>query len=67
MRRTDTQYELTLKLHSIRAVCCMTGLSRSTIYRMMARDLFPKSVKISAGRVAWRQDALVDWLNARGA
>lgn len=33
----------------------LTTLSYPTIYRMMARGLFPRQVKIGAKRVAWRK------------
>ncbi|KAA9005944.1 helix-turn-helix transcriptional regulator [Histidinibacterium aquaticum] len=43
----------------------MTGLSRSSIYDMMARGEFPKPVKIGRRAVAWREGDIVAWLNAR--
>ncbi len=32
-----------------------TGLSRSTIYRMMERDEFPKPTKLGVRAIGWRQ------------
>jgi len=43
----------------------MTGLGRSTIYRMIARQQFPGPVRIGDRAVAWRQDELDSWINAR--
>ena len=35
------------------AVCRMTGLRRSTIYRMQTNGQFPQRVKIGARAVGW--------------
>ena len=37
------------------------GLSRSTIYAMMADGRFPKSVKLGHRAVGWRSDDLQTW------
>ena len=37
------------------------GLSRSTIYAMMANDRFPKPVKLGHRAVGWRSDDLQTW------
>ena len=55
-----------LKLVGIKTVCDLTSLSRATIYRLFEVDKFPKPLKITASRVAWRQQAILDWLAARG-
>jgi prophage regulatory protein len=49
------------------AVCERTSLSRSSLYRLMGQGQFPKPIKLSAGRVAWREGDLTDWLKSRGA
>lgn len=43
----------------------VTGLSRSTIYRMMNRDDFPKATKLGIRAIGWRQSAVADWIEAR--
>lgn len=43
----------------------MTGLSRSTIYAMMAEGRFPKPVKLSKRAVGWRESDVVAWLDSR--
>ena len=43
-----------------------TGLSRSTIYRMMERDEFPKPTKLGVRAIGWRQSAVMDWIEGRG-
>jgi prophage regulatory protein len=47
------------------AVLQMTGLSRSTIYRMIAEHTFPAPVKLAKRAVAWRPDGLRQWTIAR--
>jgi prophage regulatory protein len=50
------------RLVSLSVVCKATGLSRSTIYRLVADGDFPKPVKPSKGRVAWREREVLAWL-----
>ncbi len=48
------------------AVIEATGLGRSTIYRMMAEGTFPKSIKIGARAVAWRESDIKEYLDGLG-
>ena len=41
----------------------LTGLSRTSIYRMMERGEFPRPVRITAKAVAWREADLSQWLD----
>lgn len=50
-----------------RAVEEITGLSRSTIYDLMAKGQFPRPVKLTAKAVAWPESAITDWLATRAA
>lgn len=43
----------------------VTGLGRSTIYRMIAEDKFPAQVRIGARAVGWRWSDLERWSAAR--
>ena len=43
----------------------MIGLSRSTIYSMIASETFPKPLKIGSRAVGWRQSTISTWLNDR--
>lgn len=45
----------------------ITGLSRSTIYDMMARGDFPRPVRIGAKAVAWPESKISKWLSQREA
>jgi prophage regulatory protein len=42
-------------LRNIQYVKAQTSLSKTTIYRLMSEGSFPKPIKISARRIAWRQ------------
>lgn len=43
----------------------MTALSRSSIYRLMKKRDFPKSVKIGGRAVAWILEEIEKWLEER--
>jgi prophage regulatory protein len=45
----------------------MTGLGRSTIYRMIAEQQFPSPVRLGPRAVAWRRADLERWSDARPA
>jgi prophage regulatory protein len=45
----------------IAGVMRMTGLGRSTIYRLMAEDKFPPPVRLAKRAVAWRRIDLEQW------
>jgi prophage regulatory protein len=47
------------------AVMRMTGLGRSTIYRMVAANQFPSPVRIATRAVAWRRADLDRWSESR--
>ena len=50
------------RLVRIHEVVRMTGLSRSTIYALMAKGKFPKSIEISLRCVGWDEDEIQNWL-----
>jgi prophage regulatory protein len=49
------------------AVTRLTGLGRSTIYRLMAAHQFPAPVRLAQRAVAWRRADLERWSAARPA
>jgi prophage regulatory protein len=51
-----------LRLPAVRAE---TGLSTSTIYRLMDADRFPRPVQLTETRVAWWASEIADWLRSR--
>lgn len=56
---------MTEKILRCRDVQEVTGLSRSTIYRMMDRDDFPKATKLGVRAIGWRQSAVNNWIERR--
>jgi prophage regulatory protein len=47
------------------SVMKMTGLGRSTIYRLMAQKQFPCPVRLGVRAVAWRRSELNEWSQTR--
>jgi len=43
----------------------LIGLSRSTIYKMIAEGDFPQPIKIGARAVGWLESDICQWLNER--
>ena len=43
----------------------LTGLSTSTIYRMMGEGQFPRPIRLTKKAVAWSEAAILDWLASR--
>ena len=63
-RRPDNVTPLLVRLPMVMR---MTGLGRSTIYRMVAAHTFPSPVRLGARAVAWRQSDLDAWSESRPA
>jgi prophage regulatory protein len=49
----------------IGTVIRLTGLGRSTIYRLMADEEFPSPVRLTRRVVAWRRTDLERWSEGR--
>lgn len=49
----------------IGVVMRLTGLGRSTIYRLMAEDAFPQPVRLTRRLIAWRRADLDLWSDGR--
>jgi len=68
-RRIDsTSYHsapLAAELLRMRTVMKITGLGRSTIYRLMASLEFPSPVRLAPRAVAWRSADIVTWSRTR--
>ena len=47
------------------AVQDLTGLSRSTIYDLMAKGQFPRPVRLTGKAVAWPESVIAEWLAQR--
>lgn len=46
-------------------VCQTTGLGRSTIYALIARQEFPEPIRLGARAVAWPASQIEQWVQAR--
>lgn len=52
------------KLLRRRTVEAITGLSKSTLYKLIDEGRFPRPVKIGARAVAWRNSDISEWINS---
>ena len=43
----------------------ITGMSRSSIYRLMQDGEFPRPVKVGCAAVRWRESDIAGWLESR--
>ena len=60
--RADTTTAVFLRMPTVMR---MTGLGRSTIYRLIADQKFPSPVRLGLRAVAWRRTDLDRWSEAR--
>ena len=44
---------------------CLTGLSRSTIYKRISEDDFPKQVNLGGRSVGWVESEILGWIDGR--
>jgi prophage regulatory protein len=49
----------------IENVCAITGLSVPTIYRLIAKGMFPRPLKITASARAWKLSEITAWVESR--
>jgi prophage regulatory protein len=42
-----------------------TSLSRTTLWRLVRAGKFPAPIQVSAGRVAWSETALQQWIASK--
>jgi prophage regulatory protein len=55
------------RLLRIKEVKAIIGLSRSTIYKLIANEQFPSQAKLSARTVAWPDTEILEWVQDRMA
>ena len=53
-------------LMTLPEVATKTRLSRSTIYRLLDRNLFPEPRKFSARKIMWLENDIEEWLMTGG-
>ena len=54
-------------LMTVQQVCDATSLSRTTIWRLLQKDDFPKPVRLSSCRVAYSTSEIQSWIASREA
>jgi len=54
-----------MKLIRLQQVMEMTGLGRSTIYKYIAEDWFPKPIPLGGRSVGWLESEIQEWILAR--
>ena len=59
------RYGMTRRILRLKDVTEATGLSRSSIYALRKRGLFPASVRIGPKAVGWFEDEILGYLKSR--
>ncbi len=54
-----------LRLITIEQVMVMTGLGKSHIYDLVARQLFPRPVRVGLRAVRWWEHEVIGWMRSR--
>lgn len=54
-----------MKLLKMRDVMALTSLAKSTIYKYIDIEGFPKQVRLGSGSVAWVEGEVLDWIEAK--
>ena len=53
------------RLLKVKNVIEITGVSRSHLYALAQKDLFPKPVKLTERSSAWVESEVQDWIDSR--
>lgn len=51
-----------LRMPQVIEIC---GHSKSSIYALMAKNLFPKSIKISERAIGWLESDIQEWIDSK--
>ena len=54
-----------MKVLRLREVLDRVSLSKSTVYRMIGDDQFPKPIKLGGRAVGWIEDEINQWISSR--
>ncbi|MEZ9566967.1 AlpA family transcriptional regulator [Vibrio artabrorum] len=54
-----------MKFLRLNDVIAATGLSRSTIYKFMDDEVFPKTIPLGGRAVAWLESEIEEWMEQR--
>jgi len=63
----ENTYKTHSKLVRVKTVIELTGLSKSYIYELCKKGLFPKSIQLVPGgtSVAWVESEINEWIDSR--
>ncbi len=64
--RTNMKTQHQQAFYSVKEVCAITQLGRTTIHRLMAANAFVAKVQLSPGRVAFHVTDVNRWIQTRG-
>ncbi|WP_093272072.1 AlpA family phage regulatory protein [Vibrio xiamenensis] len=56
---------MSVRIIRLKEVMCMTGLSKSSIYRYADGKAFPKSVPLGGRSIGWVEAEIVEWLQGQ--
>ena len=56
-----------MKILKLKEVMDCTALARSTIYKYISEDFFPKPIPLGARSVGWLESEVEEWILARVA
>ena len=56
---------MAIRLLPTKKVQELTSLSRTTLWRLESKGLFPSRIQVSARRVAWAEEEVCAWMEAR--
>lgn len=62
MQTISTQWHGILRLPEVMR---LTGLSRSSIYRLESQGQFPARVKLAESASGWKAEQIQEWINSR--
>lgn len=54
-----------MKILKLKEVMDCTALGRSTIYKYISEDTFPKPISLGSRSVGWLESEVEDWIMAR--
>ncbi|MES2181540.1 MAG: AlpA family transcriptional regulator [Pseudomonadota bacterium] len=49
----------------IKELAAMLGIGRSTIYRLISENKFPKQIKLTERTSVWRVSVINEWVESR--
>ena len=61
----ESNYNHPNRIIRLKEVITLTGLSRSTVYKLMNEQRFPSSIKLGPSSTGWRINDIQNWLDSR--